>query len=305
MAMYTAASVSKTILPAVRQPHFQAHLLASFPSACNLLLESGHIITIVTPAVGNGPLNVVVDGALALPLCQPGLPVRGDGCILDFNGAWQVDLTQAAVWDPLPDYETLRQYRATDVRQSLLHLQTLLDIQVHRDIRETSGLTSSGNNSPSRFQQRIQQPISALLAAYANGDLDGIQRHATALAGLGPGLTPAGDDWLAGWLVGLRWREAILPHHQKVPVNTVATVVLSAAKGRTHPLSLAFLHAAAAGEVHERWHELLSNLLSGETAALAASAAIILSWGATSGADMLAGFLAAWPIDTPQKGDRL
>ena len=305
MVPYIAATISKTVLAAVRIPHFQAHVLASFASACNLLLDSGHIITIVTPTVGNGPLNVVLGGEFALPLCPSRLPVYGDGCILDFNGTWQVDLTHASVWNPLPDYKALSQCGATDVRQSMFHLRHLLDTQFQVDNPQLSGSMPSGNSSSTRFQQREREHIVALLTAHANSNLDSIRIHAADLAGLGPGLTPSGDDWLAGWLVGVRWREAIWPHASKVPVDTVATVVTGAAKGRTHALSLAFLHAAATGEVNERWHALLFSLISGETAALTASAAAIMSWGAASGGDMLAGFLAAWPSDAIQKGDRL
>jgi hypothetical protein len=64
---------------------------------------------------------------------------------------------------------------------------------------------------------------------------------------------------------------------------------------RTTALSAAFLRAAARGECHADWHTLLAALSAGpdaaETVNISMAVQHILSHGATSGADGLAGFL--------------
>jgi hypothetical protein len=54
---------------------------------------------------------------------------------------------------------------------------------------------------------RIDRAGGMLGAAYALGDRDEFALLVKTMCGLGPGLTPAGDDWLAGWLLA-GWLEA-------------------------------------------------------------------------------------------------
>ena len=131
------------------------------------------------------------------------------------------------------------------------------------------------------------------LAMHAQPALDAIDRwleghslaqDAEALIGLGPGLTPSGDDYLGGVLIALhqlerkaqahglwRWLEPRLP--------------------RTSAISGAHLKAAAMGEGHEALHVCLHALCSSNadwTSALTALDAV----GHCSGWDGLAGALA-------------
>ena len=138
--------------------------------------------------------------------------------------------------------------------------------------------------------------IQALLTAHRRGDVHRIRTSARRLAGLGPGLTPSGDDWLAGWLVGLRVSQAIdrNSEHDSLTVETVSKAVLQGASDQTTELSLAFLAAAADGALAQVWHLLIDALSNADPAPLRQVAAQIMQVGATSGADMLAGFLAAF-----------
>ena len=74
-------------------------------------------------------------------------------------------------------------------------------------------------------------PLAALRGAVRRADLDAALRTATRLIGLGPGLTPAGDDVMAGTIAGLvllghpaggavrrrRLRAGRRPHHRALP----------------------------------------------------------------------------------------
>ena len=109
------------------------------------------------------------------------------------------------------------------------------------------------------------------------------------MAGLGPGLTPACDDFLAGVLLAL----ALIRQRQADPeLDEIAAMVLETAASRTHEISAAYLKAAYAGEANERWHRLLG-ALAGEPGAIEEAARGVMQIGETSGADMLAGFITA------------
>jgi hypothetical protein len=93
------------------------------------------------------------------------------------------------------------------------------------------------------------------------------------LGGLGPGLTPSGDDALAGLLLGAR---LLAP-------DTEAELVDLAERVDTHEISRSFLSWAARGQSIEPVHRLLA----GDTSA----AADLATFGHSSGADLALGLL--------------
>jgi hypothetical protein len=103
------------------------------------------------------------------------------------------------------------------------------------------------------------------------------------LAGLGNGLTPAGDDFLTGVML---WAWLAHPQPQRFSALLAETAV-----PRTTTLSAAFLQAAAEGECSIAWHRLLQALAAGDERNLVGVVASVLATGQTSGADALAGFL--------------
>ncbi|WFE76614.1 DUF2877 domain-containing protein [Roseinatronobacter sp. S2] len=115
----------------------------------------------------------------------------------------------------------------------------------------------------------------------------GIHRHCQAslrrgtgeLAGLGQGLTPAGDDFLCGLMLALN-----VAH--PAPSILCQTITAQALRATTTLLG-AFLRAAAAGHAMPQWHRLLAEGASPS----AQGVADILRYGHSSGGDSLAGFL--------------
>lgn len=124
--------------------------------------------------------------------------------------------------------------------------------------------------------------LARLHAATSAGDAAGCLAAARPLLGLGPGLTPSGDDCLVGWLTGA-W---VTPRLGRGFVDRAGLALLDAAARRTGPLSRAFLVAAVAGQVAEPVHRFV-------TAPDESRLAGLLELGETSGADVLAGYLIA------------
>jgi hypothetical protein len=102
------------------------------------------------------------------------------------------------------------------------------------------------------------------------GDLAGA---VDALAGLGPGLTPAGDDTLAGLLL-------VFGAYDR------AAAMAAADRARTNDIARAFLAWAARGQSIEPVHRLLA---AGDAAASAGALADLVCFGHSSGADLAFG----------------
>jgi hypothetical protein len=77
----------------------------------------------------------------------------------------------------------------------------------------------------------------------------------------------------------------------------------AATEGRTTRLSRAFLEAARDGLADERWHSLLGALAGASAAEFGGAAGAVFAFGATSGLDAVAGFLAASQLTGGGLGD--
>jgi hypothetical protein len=108
---------------------------------------------------------------------------------------------------------------------------------------------------------------------------DGVRR----LAGRGEGLTPAGDDVLAGYAA---WRHSI---GAPAPLTALAA-------DRGSPLGRAYLRCAERGELPDAGAALLAALHGGDPRAAASVALALRGWGASSGSALAWGMCAATAI---------
>ena len=118
---------------------------------------------------------------------------------------------------------------------------------------------------------------------------DGVRQ----LLGRGPGLTPVGDDVLAGALVTLRALAS-------PAADRLADAVQAAAPTRTTAVSVAVLHHAARGECTPALATLLEAVRSG--GALRPAADELLRLGHTSGAGLLWGVLTGLAVTGHGRG---
>ena len=110
--------------------------------------------------------------------------------------------------------------------------------------------------------------------------------------GLGHGLTPSGDDFIGAIVFALAhaprkaWR-ARLPGI-KAQIRDAAQSVVSPA---TNAISAALLDDLMAGASYRVLHELIDAMQGQQPAEIQSATAALLSLGASSGADLLAGLL--------------
>jgi hypothetical protein len=268
-----------------RMPNMPAvgRTLSVFRRVCVVQFASEALVALVVPEVGNGPLNVVVEGSPGdWSALQPGMPVGLQGGRFHLGGL-EVSLDRAAVWEPCPDWERLRVFSGT-VLGRLEHLTARVRDQSPADslLALVGGASRAVPGGQSAVHARARRAADAMWMGWS-GDEAQLSAGAAQLAGLGGGLTPAGDDLLVGAML-CSW----LAHSD--PRRFCGTV-LEACSQRTTVLSAAFLRSAAAGECNASWHRLLAALACGSDEQLDSAVRGVLSFGHTSGADALAGFL--------------
>jgi hypothetical protein len=124
----------------------------------------------------------------------------------------------------------------------------------------------------------------ALAAIGRLAPLEALRIAARALGGLGPGLTPAGDDALSGILFAFR----------ALGGPTVEPALLAVADSvRTGEVGAALLQAAAGGFHIEPVHDLVMAATAGDQAAAARAALELDRFGSSSGADLAYGLRLA------------
>lgn len=241
-------------------------------TSCSATAMGNDVLAFVTPEIGNGPFHIVVDTLpSALPLAPAeGWPLWKEPGTLRI-GPWALQVgPKTRVWDPNPAWNDV------SVQDGALR-------RLSRVVSETFENRHSPLPPGRILREQLQARTRRLVSALASGDVAAAEASARALAGLGPGLTPSGDDILAGALLGL-WAR----HHPRC--QRLAAAVFGAAGSRTTTLSRAFLRAASLGQATERWHRLVEALCSGTGKWLDQAIAQVLAFGATSGLDMLYGF---------------
>jgi hypothetical protein len=235
-------------------------ILHIFDRVCNLIDEGGEVLSIVTQQIGNGPFSLLVDGdVLFSDYLVPTSPIsiRTGQLIV---GDLAVDTGEAKPWSPCPDWDGLHANKDNILGQ-LLSLSSPACHPLLRDLL-----------------------ISDLSMAIASADLPAALLAARGLAGLGNGLTPAGDDYILGAVYAAR----II--HPLDTADSVAVEVTDAAAPLTTSLSAAWLRAAGRGEAGNLWHRFFEALISADRPLVQESIENLLAVGHSSGADALAGY---------------
>lgn len=292
-ALFTTTAVSAWLTTAV-----SPRVLHVFERVCNLVDGERRVLSLVAPEIGRGPFSLVVAlGNGRFPdFIQADSPVYLQPAELRLRvGALALETRAAELWQARPFWETI----PASARQTYLPLfeSKLAAFSPDGIVHLNGRFDRFGDGRSEAIAQKAQTAIQLLQQGLESDDLAACQEGARGLAGLGVGLTPAGDDFLLGVIYSLWLTEE--SSGKGAQAHRIIEVMAEAAERRTTTLSAAWLRAAARGEAGEPWHELAAALRdSGETApstpsVSAVSQAIerILATGHTSGADALAGFV--------------
>lgn len=137
-----------------------------------------------------------------------------------------------------------------------------------------------------------------LAAACAADDAARAADAAAMLVGLGPGLTPAGDDFSGGAF----FARALLARAGAIDSDAwcaAAAAVKTTAGRLTHPIGATLLGDLLLGEGWAPLHDLANGLANGNEAVAFDAARQLVGLGHSSGWDVLAGFVAGARLTAP------
>jgi hypothetical protein len=289
-----ALSVDAALLRSPRERRLCGFVHSVFDRVVNVAGNRGELFTLASRDLDNAPGTLIADTA---SFGATGI-ARGDRVEaarerIDIGGRIGIRLDGARAWDC-----TLPGYPADD---SLLR-RNLCTVRARMASRGI-GRVSPPGEVPSGFGLEMAAALERLAgtlgAALRAGDIRTAVLQGKSMLGLGPGLTPSGDDFLVGLSAVLH-----VPGNPRRELADVCALILAGMERRTNAISFAALKAAARGRVGEAIQNLLGDLMAGTPNDLAASAARVLRIGSTSGADIVAGILCGFDVTTGGSGAR-
>ena len=229
------------------------------------LTASSRIVFLTTEKIP-GPLNIIVDSLPALPhALWTAAEMKHTPKLLKFPGLGvQIDLTHAETWQPpqIPSITT-----TPDRRVELIKLITSEILNSGRQsiflpvlkwvltphLRIVTPFTSLFEFS--EFKDRIR-------LAFINNEPRQAAIALSPFSGAGPGLTPAGDDFIWGFLLALtRWRTVLCP---RFDLDKLSSLLLASARRRTTFLSASLVECASFGWADEGLVAVLDGLFAGD-----------------------------------------
>ncbi len=277
-----ATSISRPVKQRLQDQGFAGRVLSVHQVACNLVDDDRNVITLLAPSVGDGPFSIVVEASFEALAVGDSAQADADRLVV---GTLTLRLDTAPTWEPSPDWAQLRA-NAEHIAAGLAAFDGWTSSAIWGGLAHVTGADQYPEGKPT-FMARLARGKEAYSRLIVEGlgaaRRDSLLEGARLLAGLGPGGTPAGDDFLVGVMAAM-W---LLGDAAEAPA------LAETAAPRTSALSAAFLRAAGRGEFIAPWHGLLEALAMGDLAEVEGAAMRVESFGASSGADALDGFILA------------
>jgi hypothetical protein len=285
-------------------------VLAVFENSIYIQNQAGQMVCIGPMRFGPGPLNALC--VFPEPIDRinqriyPGSTVTHDGRSLTVDARLRFSFTRCRVWEP-PAFSAAWSFEAFDQG-----LKTIRGEWKHRYPREGLASLIPFIMDPAGASEKVGSPLACMArkpveslfhwitkAMTRKSDLsaDGIKWALEQLIGLGPGLTPSGDDLMGGVLIALH----ALGH--KDIAESLARAILSMALRRTPVISYEHLKCAAEGQGNAALHRILSTVNEQKPDRLPRWLGIIDTVGHTSGWDAVTGLVLVLKAAADSIGD--
>lgn len=253
-----------------------------FSHAINFICEDDYLITILEDWHGCSSQVITINPSnltnliSSLKITKDIINVRN---IIDFEKA-------ETIYFNLPEQINYMHYDS--IKKNVMRCSRHIKITGN-----LSGFSSSILGRETIYSKYIKDGIQSLESAYLNNDKNRMAAAIDSFVGLGPGLTPSGDDFICGLFSVLFYCSGFMG----IQVNEIRDMglkIVEHAKDKTTIVGYNMLRSYLNGELPEHMHDFMNNILTREDESLVKLFDKILQIGSTSGSDMAAGILYAF-----------
>ncbi len=265
----TLSSYGDFIVPGEYRRH------SRFSHVANYLLGK-HLISLVDPSIGAGPLNIVVENGIQHIVDR--VIIEHDKVILDHR---IYVCTTAVRYD-----SSLPILSLSDLQLIKNNLPTFK--RILRDCAPEKSIAflldeSEELHSPLSFESILKERFLRGRKLIVEGN---VLEAVRTMKGLGFGLTPSGDDFISGFVLGLNLQQIPLAIDFQNLMREIFEIAQS-----DNPLSRAWLQCSIKGRLFEKMKQVILALGQKDPNELLRAVHRLLTVGSSSGIDMAVGFV--------------
>jgi hypothetical protein len=262
---------------------FTGFVHSTFSRTFNIkCFENGDLYTIACNRLDNGPNTLIVDIDNMKPMkIETNDRVFVEENLLYIGDQLTISIDRAGKWESvLSTYPC----NVDILKRNLMKMKDFINIHGVGGGMKKNIITL--NPFEAEVSNMLENRTLLLLNELLNGRISSALPHAVSLIGLGPGLTPSGDDFLTGLFTIFNMKNS--PFY---PYRLFCEDVLKKAKTLTNDISYMTLKKAAFGKVRESIISLLNSLLVEDDEDLILSLNKLLNIGSSSGTDIAFGIV--------------
>lgn len=265
------------------------------------IVVGGQWICLVPSGGGAGPLNAQClerDLGNIKNFIRVGDAVDVSNKSINIASSLKFSFERAVIWTPVSPGP----WNKDSVARGLAHFNRAIVSRTLPQDGLAILLTDAGPVHLNAVAKAAQEPLRSLreilIAGILHNDFSSDIGALVPLLGLGPGLTPSGDDAIGGALIALH-----LLGEDRVR-DSIWEKLFAHISAATNDISRAHLEAAAEGFGHEAIHRIANSLLTGDATHLREEIDAIHAIGHTSGWDALAGVVMTLNVWLETEGVR-
>ncbi|WP_432352862.1 DUF2877 domain-containing protein [Sporosarcina sp. A2] len=282
--MIHALSGDRHFLEILTHKKMTGYVHSTFKRTINIVcLDDNQLYTVASSDIDNAPNTLILDCA-SMDGSGIGVDdeVYSDGIVFRIGNSLSIDVSDVeAVELSLPTFPR----DADRIRRNVAIMKKRIE-----EVGESGGIKGNAT-SESPFELEVSKMLSArtelLVDQLSSGRLREAGESANSILGLGPGLTPSGDDYLTGMIAVF-----MVPNHPIPELHTFCEEVATVAKTATNIISYSAIFQASKGKIRASLVHLLACLFTGEEEELLPALEAVLAIGSTSGTDMALGIVA-------------
>lgn len=262
-------------------------------SSKGIFLQAGTYVLFITEAPYKSPFNIYLPGFNRLmDSLKQGEPfeVTFDSMYFKDSGA-RILIDNVETWTPAAPLPINTTQAARQIR-----VASLLDDMVRIDPQKGwIFLHTEDERAETSFdfvKQRIWESTHKFTEGYRNKGLPQCLDAASRLLGLGGGLTPSGDDWLAGFILYLE-RFSLAGNNRPPFLQNLGSALQDLAFQKTTTISANRIMAARRGWAEEPFLNVIDILFCEERQLNPELAQVLVRFGHSSGVDTVLGVSAA------------
>ena len=286
MRRYQTLSGSRNFLYEIQNKQWKGEVHSVFKRTINIMSDSGKLYTLSAEELDNAPNTLRVTALFnTIPQIIGDIPVFSRNGQLIIDGIAKIEIKNAKKWH-YPQIEFPKEQEYLKIKRRVMQLNEWL-LQI-----ENKGGYLLNNIRATTYEKMIHRMLweesDKLVNYLKEKQLFYAMKQLNRVIGLGPGLTPSGDDFLVG--LALIFTTVNYPYHslQQWLINNREEM-----KKRTNIISFSTLDWAIKGESRERIGLFLNELFYGKDEdVLKEKTLAVLAIGSSSGGDVLTGMLA-------------